>query len=40
MKKTISKKASGSTGRPKPVVAKAGVTRNSKRKYGCGGKLK
>lgn len=27
------------TGRPKPVAAKAGVTRNPKRKYGEGGKV-
>ena len=26
--------------RPKPMSPKAGVTRNSKRRYGCGGKLK
>lgn len=30
----------GNTGRGKPVVPKAGVTRNPKRRYGCGGKLK
>lgn len=28
------------TGRSKPVVAKAGVTRDPKRRYGKGGKLK
>ena len=28
------------TGRAKPVAAKAGVTRNPKRRYGCGGKMK
>lgn len=27
-------------GRAKPLMAKAGVTRNRKRRYGCGGKLK
>lgn len=27
-------------GRPKPMVAKAGVTKQRKRRYGCGGKLK
>lgn len=27
------------TRRAKPVIAKAGVTRDSKRRYGCGGKL-
>ena len=26
--------------RPKPVAAKAGVSKNPKRRYGCGGKLK
>lgn len=35
-KKTTSKK----TGRAKPVVAKAGVTRSSSRRYCGGGKLK
>ena len=29
-----------STGRAKPMTAKAGVTKNPKRRYGCGGKLK
>ena len=28
------------TGRPKPLVAKAGVTKNPKRRYACGGKMK
>jgi hypothetical protein len=28
------------TGRAKPLVAKAGVTKNRKRRYGCGGGLK
>lgn len=28
------------TGRPAPVVAKSGVTKNGKRRFGCGGKLK
>jgi hypothetical protein len=28
------------TGRAKPLVAKAGVTKNRKRRYGCGGSLK
>ena len=28
------------TCRPKPVATKAGVTKNPKRRYGCGGKLK
>lgn len=29
-----------SSGRVKPLVAKAGVTKNRKRRYGCGGGLK
>lgn len=33
-------KKSKSTGRPKPVTTKAGVTKNGKRRYGKGGKLK
>lgn len=32
--------SSKSTGRPKPMTAKVSVTRDSKRKYGCGGKIK
>lgn len=28
-----------STGRTKPLAAKAGVTKNRKRRYGCGGAL-
>ena len=27
-------------GRPAPVTTKAGVTRDGKRRYGCGGKIK
>ena len=34
------KSSSKATGRPKPLVAKAGVTRNGKRRYACGGKMK
>lgn len=26
--------------RPKPVASKAGLTKNPKRRYGCGGKIK
>ena len=26
--------------RPKPLTPKAGVTKNGKRRYGCGGKMK
>ena len=37
-KKTGSKKVS--SGRPKPLTPKVSVTRNGKRRYGCGGKLK
>lgn len=38
----MNKKNNGkkNTGRARPVVAKAGVTRNRDRRYGCGGKLK
>ena len=32
--------ATKKTGKSKPMAPKAGVTRNSKRRYGCGGKLK
>lgn len=28
------------TGRAKPMTAKAGVTKDRSRRYGCGGKLK
>lgn len=28
-----------SSGRAKPLAAKAGVTKNRKRRYGCGGAL-
>jgi len=34
-----SKKGGGSR-RAKPVAAKAGVTKNPKRRYDCGGKIK
>ena len=27
-------------GRPKPMTSKVSVTRNGKRRYGCGGKIK
>ena len=27
------------TGRAKPIAAKAGVTKNGKRRYSCGGKM-
>ena len=37
MAKKVVKKT---TGRAKPVVAKAGVTMNPKRRYGCGGRMK
>lgn len=37
-KKCSNKYAGG--GRIKATTSKAGVTRNGKRKYGCGGKLK
>ena len=32
--------ANKKTGRAKPLVAKAGITRDGKRRYSCGGKLK
>lgn len=38
-KKANKKSSGGSTGRAKPVAVKAGFTK-SKRRYGCGGKLK
>ena len=28
------------TSRPKPLTPKAGITKNGKRRYGCGGKIK
>lgn len=31
--------ANRKTGRPKPMTAKAGVTKNRDRRYGCGGKM-
>ena len=36
-KKTKSVK---NTNRPKPLTSKAGVTKDGKRRYGCGGKIK
>jgi len=40
MAKTTKKSSSSNSGRRKPMVAKAGVTRNADRRYGCGGKIK
>lgn len=40
MAKRKGNQSSKATGRPKPVTGKAGVTRDGKRRYGCGGKLK
>lgn len=40
MKKVNKKANGGSTGRPKPLTAKISATRDGKRRYGCGGKLK
>ena len=37
--KKTGNKNSNPTGRPKPLTPKAGFTR-TKRRYGCGGKLK
>ena len=40
-KKKVSKKAmGGSTGRAKPLTSKISSTKDGKRRYGCGGKLK
>ena len=36
----MAKKESKSSRRNPPLTPKAGVTRNSKRRYDCGGKLK
>lgn len=32
--------ATKKTGRAKPVAVKAGLSRDPKRRYGCGGKMK
>jgi len=40
MKRKSTNNSNKSTGRPKPLTPKAGVTRDGKRKYGCGGKIK
>ena len=40
MAKGKGNKSTKATGRPKPVVSKPGVTRDGKRRYGCGGKIK
>lgn len=32
--------ATKKTGRPKPATPKAGITKNGKRRYGCGGNIK
>ena len=34
------KAAGGSIGRAKPLTPKSGVTRDGKRRYGCGGKIR
>lgn len=40
-KKRVNKKSNGgATGRAKPLTAKVSVTRNGKRRYGEGGKIK
>lgn len=36
----VTKSSGRSTGRPKPMTAKAGFTKSSNRRYGCGGKLR
>ena len=40
MSKKTGNQSNKPTGRPKPLTSKSGVTRNGKRRYGCGGKLK
>ena len=35
-----SKSSGRSTGRAKPMTSRASLTKNPKRKYGCGGKLR
>lgn len=35
----MAEKKTNKTGRPKPMTAKAGVTKNPKRRYDCGGKV-
>lgn len=36
----MAERKTNSSRRRKPMVAKAGVTRDGKRRYSCGGKLK
>ena len=40
VKRSNKKAEGGKVGRVKPTIAKAGVTKNRSRRYGCGGKLK
>lgn len=41
VKRKVNKKSSGgATGRAKPLTAKISITRNGKRRYGEGGKVK
>lgn len=40
MKKISSNNSNRPTGRPKPLTPKVSVTRDPKRRYGCGGKIK
>jgi hypothetical protein len=35
-----SNRRSSNSGRPRPMTARASLTMNSQRRYGCGGKLK
>lgn len=35
-----SNKRSSNSGRPRPMTARASLTMNPQRRYGCGGKLK
>lgn len=39
MAKSGSKSSGKFTGRAKPMTARASLTKNQKRRYGCGGKL-
>ena len=38
--RTNKKGNGGSVGRAKPLTPKSGVTKNGKRRYDCGGKIK
>lgn len=40
MAKRKGNKSNGATDRPKPIVRNPSLTRDGKRRYGCGGKIK